>query len=89
MFSLLGPARPSIFSPSSLEFFAFFFLATVREGPPPAAANAAAASSSSLRIASCKAGIVSQSASYPRRMLALRFCSDCMWLARFCDADSS
>lgn len=89
MFSLLGPARPSIFSPSSLEFLAFFFLATVREGPPPAVANAAAASSSSLRIASCKAGTVSQSASYPRRMLALRFCSDCMWLARFCDADSS
>lgn len=89
-FSLLGPARPSAFSPSL-----FFFFLPLSE-PPRTLLFALASSSSSFvrsrsssaRIASRNAGTVSQRASYPRRMFALRFCSDWMWLARFCEGES-
>ena len=50
---------------------------TARDSP------AAARLSSSALMASRSDGTTSQSASYPLRMLARRFCSLCIWLARF------
>ena len=87
MFSLFGPALPSIFSPSSAAL-----ARDLRRLPLPCPVlpvAAAAVASSSARIASRSAGMVSQRASYPRRMFARRFCSDWMWFAFFCEGVKS
>lgn len=74
-FSLFGPARPSACAAfSSLTPF-------VRRLFRGSAAAGCASASRSV-------GTTSHSASYPRRMFALRFCSLWMWFAFFWLADS-
>ena len=84
-FSLRGPARPSILSFSSPVPPFFLRLRPVAEVLFFSAIIAA--SSSSCLIASRKAGTVSQRASYPLRIFALRFCSDWIWLAFFWEGE--
>lgn len=83
-FSLLGPARPSTLSTSSPAFLLLRLPSAPRS---LSRSRSRSAPSSSSRIASRSGGTTSQSASYPRRMFARRFCSDWMWFARFWDGE--
>jgi hypothetical protein len=80
-YSDLGPARPSTLSSAASAAPR----RRLRRAGPSLAEEAAACCASAAR----SAGTAAQSASYPRRMFARRFCSLWMWFAFFCDGLSS